>query len=134
MQPLSNLLRSMPSLLVGTIRLVPPHTHAIPYEALDHANLVGPLGRIVRNLDQRLVRLLSIRLFHHALVVIRDLLTWLLEQLGMYKRRKRPRRATGGCGLVCWEFETDEDTTGGRGVRGWPAEKRGHSRCPFWPQ
>ena len=122
MQPLSNLLRSMPPLLVRTIRFVPPHTHAVSYETFDHASIVGPPGRIVRDLDQRVVRLLSIRLCYHALIVIRDILTWLLEQLSVYKRRKRPRRAARGCGLVCWELETDEDTTRRRGVRGRAAE------------
>jgi len=133
MQPLNNLLRSMPPLLIRTIRLVSPHTHAVSYETFDHASIVGPPGRIVRDLDQRIVRLLSVRLCHHALIVIRDILTWLLEQLSVYKRWKRPRRAAGGCGLMCWELETNEDTAGRLGVRDRAAEKRGHSRCPLWP-
>jgi hypothetical protein len=60
----------MPSLVFRAIRLVSPHAHAIPYETLDHTNLVGPSGRIVRDLDQRVVRLLPIGLCDHALVVI----------------------------------------------------------------
>lgn len=87
-QPLSSLFYSVPFLVLRTIRLVSPHTHAVSHDALDNTNLIGSPGRVVRNLDQRIVRLLSIRLNHHTLIVIRDILTRSSEQLAMYKRWK----------------------------------------------
>jgi hypothetical protein len=109
-------LYSVPFLIIRTIRLVPPHTHAVSYEALDDANLVGPLGGVVRNLDQRVLCLLSICFGYDPLVVIRDILTRSFEQLTVYKWRKRPRRSARRCGLVCGEFKTDEHTASRSGV------------------
>lgn len=60
----------MPPLLVWAVHLVAPHTHTVPYHAFDDANLVSPPRRPMRNLDQRIVCLLSVRLCYHALVVI----------------------------------------------------------------
>jgi hypothetical protein len=110
---------------------VPPHTHAVSHEALDDTNLVGPLGCVVRDLDQRVVRLLSIRFGHDPLVVIQDIPTWSFEQLVVYERRERVWRSAGGCGLVCGKFETDKHTTGGSGVWRGTAEERSGTRCPL---
>jgi hypothetical protein len=88
---------------------VHPHTHAIPHHALYDSDVVCPSWRPVRDSPQTALPFLPLRRNHHALAIILDILPGPLQQLEMHSRRQRPRGALRHSGLVCREFETDED-------------------------
>ena len=77
--------RSMPPCTFRTVRFLSPHTYAVPNETLDNTNIMRPFRRIVRNLDQRILRLLRVSLFHYALFIVLYVLTWPLEQFSVHQ-------------------------------------------------
>jgi hypothetical protein len=70
-----------------------PHTHAVPYHTLDHADIVGALGRVVRYPFQSARAFRTLRSHDYSTIVIRYVLARLLKQLRMHGGRQGPRRS-----------------------------------------
>lgn len=67
-----------------------PNAHTIPYHALDHADIVGALGGVVRYPPQRTRAFSSLRRYYDTALIVLYLLAWLLEQFRVYSRWERP--------------------------------------------
>jgi hypothetical protein len=70
--------------------LVPPHTYTACHYASYYRIFMCPPRRPVRNPHQCICALVSIRGAYHTIAVIRQILSWPLEQLQMDGRWKRP--------------------------------------------
>lgn len=77
--PLAYLMCSMPPLLLWTVGLVSPHTYTVPHNTLDDTDLVCTPGREMRDLNQRIICLVPVRLGHHTLIVVGYVLARLFQ-------------------------------------------------------